>query len=84
MSADEMFKKLDYKPIDKKDILFGVWGVSYINDKKYIEITFDFEDCEICIGTAETNGEPVYIGMQELQAINQKCKELGWLDENNN
>lgn len=79
-----MFEKLGYKKEDLKDKFDRVWGACYKNEKYWVEITIDYIDAEICAGTIEddyTGGEPVYIGMQELKAINQKCKELGWLDE---
>ena len=84
MSADEMFEKLGYKKKEIKDKWNKVWGISYKNKKKWIEINIDYTDAEICIGTIGDDysyGEAVYISMQELKVINKKCKELGWLEE---
>lgn len=70
MSADEMFEKLGWrKEEDCKN------GVSY----------YDFKDNEIGIYDYDNYGKRITIEkfegvtMQELQAINKKCKELGWI-----
>ena len=79
--ADEMFKKLGYEAEDKKDKWDRVWGISYKNKRHWVEIVIDYIDAEICIGTidiTDRDSDPVYIGMQEIQAINEKVKELGW------
>lgn len=77
--ADKMFEDLGYEWNMLVSVANGKqWGVSYKNSKTLAEIAFDYEDKEICTSCFETD-EPVYIGMQELQAINEKCKELGWL-----
>ena len=77
--ADKMFKELGY---DKQehgngDILYyqlnglrGQNGISFWNSSKEIY--------PACYGGKHK--QPIYITMQELQAINQKVKELGWLD----
>ena len=79
MSADEMFEKLGYKSIDLKDKWERIWGISYRNYKRWIKIDIDFKDAEVCVGTLEDDSEPVYMSMQELKAINEKVKELGWI-----
>jgi len=79
--ADMMFEKLGYEKEDLKDKFDRIWGVTYKNKKRWTEISIDYEDAEICVGTIsiiDRDSEPVYIGMQELQAINKKVKELGW------
>ena len=78
MSADELFTELGYTKEEMKDKWDRVWGVSYKHKKHWIEIQIDYQDAEICVGTID-DSEPVYIGMDELQAINKKCQELGWL-----
>lgn len=76
--ANEMFKKLGYTSADLKDKFDRVWGISYKNTKTWVEIIVDYKDAEICVGTLDDDSEPVYIGIEELQAINEKVKELGW------
>lgn len=70
-NADKMFEELGYI---KHENNFGI----YYHDKEdkwgeYTAIVFDKED--------KTLHFEIYITMQELKAINQKCKELGWLDD---
>ena len=71
-SAREMFEKLDYRFEQFDD---GIWydnsdgenqgNAINFNVNKYIQLIGDFEIMELDL----------------LQAINQQCKELGWLDE---
>lgn len=94
MEADKMFEKLGYEKTKEKDELsyynkgekrmYGKGGLKsyeYGTDRKiefYKEtktvkaycysLQYDHEDCSIAIN------------MQELQAINKKCKELGWIE----
>ena len=70
-SADEMFKELGYKKLET------IWEednqihfITYTSDDTYIEFNLDTKWMEI------TNT----FNMQELQAINEKCKELGWYE----
>lgn len=75
--ADEMFEKLEYK-IDI-NIEYGL--IRYNKQDKYF-IRFLIID-----KTIETNSivdNEIYtlsVDMELLQAINEKCKELEWLDE---
>lgn len=73
MNADEMFEKLGYKKsyTQLKDIKY------YKDDDNVIyfrEVKKSFNK------SGEYDGMCDYISMQELQAINQKCKELGWIE----
>lgn len=70
MSADEMFKELGF---DKNE---GLYEIQYIT--KDNQITFDKRNNTVVVYSNDYDDK---INMQELQAINQKCKELGWLDE---
>ena len=80
-TADEMFQELGYNRKNLTDKWRRIWGIEYQNEKEWIGISLDHIDKEICIGTLDDyNAEPVYIGMQELQAINKKVKELGWYE----
>ena len=72
--ADEMFKKLGYKKsysVTNDEVLMIGYG---LNDKKIdeCEIIFLKKAKKVIIG--------ITIGMQELQAINEKVKELGWIE----
>lgn len=77
--TDEMFEKIGYTKHILENKWHNIWGVAYQNEKKYITINFDYLDKEFCIGTLEKNSEPIYVGVEELNAINQKFKEMGWL-----
>lgn len=76
--ADEMFEKLGYiKKIhinkDKEEIDF----IGY--DKRADEI--EMEDWSLTfLMKARMITTNIVINMQELQAINEKCKELGWIE----
>ena len=71
--ADEMFKRLGYEK-EENDIetKYHLCCSHIIFNKvsKYV----------ISQANEWGNDEPEYIDMQELKAINEKCKELGWLD----
>lgn len=72
-TADEMFQKLGYiKTQDNKNL------IEYTKNKDgdLFEIYFWRDDNTISKSYYENMG---YIEMQELQAINKKCKELGWI-----
>ena len=74
--ADKMFEELGYKKNDTTDKWGRIWGIDYQNPKKWTSIKIDFIDAEVCGGTLDDDSEPIFISMQELQAINEKCKEL--------
>lgn len=74
--ADKMFEELGYKKNDTTDKWGRIWGIDYQNPKKWTSIKIDFIDAEVCGGTLDDDSEPIFISMQELQAINIKCKEL--------
>lgn len=71
-SADEMFEKLGY---EKRGTKFSERYVLYSGDDELlIKIVFNntTKRCAIhCDGDA--------LDVEELQAINKKCKELGWI-----
>lgn len=80
--ADEMFEELGYEKTRDSE--------KYINYRKSMAFR-DFTDIEFNL--QEKTVLPMYennvfkkityqkIDMKELKAINEKCKELGWLDE---
>ncbi len=73
--TDEMFEELGYE-IDSTYEIKG--HLHYC--KENIKIDFDLERKNFY--KYNLSGYRSSISMQELQAINQKCKELGWLDVN--
>ena len=75
-NADNMFEELGYKLIPRTtNISYSLKyykdddNVIYFDDER--EIHKDGEYAETCYG----------ITIPELKAINEKCKELGWLDD---
>jgi len=70
--ADEMFEKLGYKKtysVNNNEILMIGYG---LNNEK-------IDECEIIFfKKAKKIIIEIEIEMQELQAINEKVKELGW------
>lgn len=79
-TANEMFEELGYK---KTDLLKGK-SVNYENEKYETGISiFDNEKGRTIhiypLGT--TYQDSGFIGIEELIALNQQVKELGWLDE---
>ena len=79
-NAREMFEKLGYKDIIKNDkkVVFENYKIDthieFSNDDEYKSIIL--ENIGIC-----DSGNYYVLSSQELKAINQQCKELGWLDE---
>ena len=79
-SADEMFEKLGYK----KDIIFcnsEVDTITYTRDKNYssnVDFNCIGETVKVHYGKEKKDGQ---ITMNILKAINLKCRELGWIGE---
>ena len=71
--ADKMFKEIGYT---NKEYNFNKTIVTFQNPDEDYEISFNLIDKTIEIFEIKN-----YITMQELQAINEKCKELGWMEE---
>lgn len=86
MSAKEMFEALGYKLIcwnsnfkEKKEYQF-----IYENDEgRWIEFRKDIFGNRLYMRFEKIFGNIVnsQLSLNELKAINQQCKELGWLDE---
>ena len=72
--ADEMFEELGYKKDEKRKIINII---KYINDRENIEITFD--TLEKLIAVSDKGDSYNWFNVDELQAINEKVKELGWI-----
>ena len=73
--VDEMFEKLGYKKIIESNVRIDYEKEGQFFDK---EIVFGLIDKIICVELG--TGESANINMQELQAINEKVKELGLED----
>lgn len=82
--ADEMFRKLGYSNDNQSsEVCIEYERPSKVNNYQTIWIIFDLEAktvSKLCQDW-ETSEKlyPEEITIQELQAINEKCKELGWL-----
>lgn len=83
MSADKMFENLGYEKIvehkfkklkDNKDLITEI--IMYRNEITNLEISF-WNDKTI---SKEKNYDESYLTVKEIQAINLKCKELGWIE----
>ena len=75
-TADEMFEELGYETSEKLKN-----GIVYLKEEEDEDIEISFIDYDDYGKTVEVDKFSNLITMQELQAINKKCKELGWLDE---
>lgn len=79
-TADEMFEDLEYeKTISNID---DVEEIYYINSKIDIDICFCLNTQEIVINEYEPKYHGIVFDTQELQAINKKVEELGWIKKN--
>ena len=78
--ADKMFKELDYKKEeDNNYILFR----KELLNKEFKIIVFNLNKELIDIRTEDDyyyQTITTILNMQELKAINEKCRELGWLE----
>lgn len=77
--ADKMFEKLGYEK--ENNIDYFLYRKKYI-DNNFIEIVFDLENYLLNIRTEDViNYQTItsILNIKELQAINKKCKELGWI-----
>lgn len=75
MTADEMFEELGYKNGE----MLNETLLSYYNKTNSMEITFDLSE-KTFIKYDKFWGAFLRINMEELKAINLKCKELGWIE----
>ena len=69
--ADKMFEELGYEKIIENNI-----EILYEKERRFWdkEISFDLIDKQVTVEMSTGDSEPITI--QELQAINMKCKEL--------
>ena len=77
--ADKLFEELGYKKKNK-----GIY-VEYIKVEKEVEEEYVISFMlNTIMATLYKNGyitKPLAFNMQELKAINLKCKELGYIEE---
>lgn len=77
-SAKEMFEELGWREYFRSSVMVTYEKKSRSGkSKKYIQ--FFFHNKEFYVGSEAIFNQP--FTMKDLQAINQQCKELGWLDE---
>ncbi len=65
--ADKMFEELGYEKFE------GLRTIDFYNNDGLIQFDKNYKVIHI-----NKNEETDFIAMQELEAINEKCKELGW------
>lgn len=72
-SADELFEELGYTKYidDNNNIEFYKYGMQFCDSDILYSIRFYSKDKEI--------GLNFILSMQELKAINKKCKEMKWI-----
>lgn len=75
MTADEMFEELGYEK-KKTNSNFIV----YLDILDIKEIIFYLKPIKFQVLMKK---EPAWVDLKELQAINEKVKELGWNEQNN-
>lgn len=73
--ADKMFEELGYERIPKR--LNQMYDIKYYKDDDNV-FYFNLERKNF-LKSGEYDGMCDNITMQELQAINEKVKELGWI-----
>ena len=79
--ADKMFEELCYEKEENFELEY-IRFRKYIFESEFQDIIFDLKNN--LINCARENMKhymtiTTILSMQELKAINQKCKELGWL-----
>lgn len=77
-TADEMFEELGYRKLNKKEMELKFY-------KEYAELVECYYEKPMTVCAIFYKNKSFDVisskNMQELQAINKKCQELGWLDE---
>lgn len=82
--ADKLFEKLGYEKVRKDNDSYEIRFIKKFTLKRPRHIIFTVLDKEISV--CEENEKRLavirdWFSMQELKAINLKCKELGWIEE---
>lgn len=73
MSADEMFEKIDYKMVAEDEEALYYENIDDYNIVFYMKTKL--------FKATNPHNELTDITMNELQAIYEKCKELGWIEK---
>lgn len=78
--ADEMFEELGFKKIEDtdKEVVYE-YNATLMGDKLTQTILIA-KIGKIIFSYHKQSNEKMGIGIEELQAINEKCKELGWIE----
>ena len=85
MNADKIFEELGYEKSEYKDS--NLEDIFYRKkDRQWrengeIEICLNNIEKQITIEFMCSSQLPAFIGFNEIQAIYEKCKELGWQNE---
>ena len=76
MNAQKMFEKLDYfqSSEDEEEIVYNQNLEHTESYYRYIS----FDKINKVVEVDDNSTEPFYLQIEELQAINQQVKELGW------
>ena len=69
ITADKMFEELGYEKREKQ------FGIYYDNNGS----TIAFNKILKAVISIDCFDQSLYLGMNELHDINEKCKELGWI-----
>ena len=78
--ADKLLNKVGYK-FEKENDIFIIYKKEDKNCYPYI-INLSFNKrTKTIIKYCELYPDRLWITMEELKAINLKCKELGWIEE---
>ena len=76
--VDKMFEELGYENIPKQPN--RLYDIKYYKDDD--NVYYFYFDRKSISKSGEYDSMCDGITMQELQAINEKCKELGWYEQN--
>lgn len=79
-SASEMFKQLGYHVSDRPYRNSPMGYFRRLDYKHYVEILFLLSEKKVVYSSTNGVNDCVAIQMPELEAINQQCRELGWLE----
>lgn len=76
MTAKEMFEALNFYKLETSHYVHGITYIKTLG-KEYEEVSFFEDDGQILIPIKNIS----ILDSELIKAINQQCKELGWLDE---
>lgn len=80
MTADETFEKIGYrKVVENPEAIIYRMSEEFFGEKFEDDIIIFAIRSEIIFSQA-LDGRAIGLSIPKLHAINQKCKELGWLE----